>query len=74
MKPPWEEDFEPDDGILPLIPGKQVHATAKALLWRTEDGEEHWIPKSQIVAVEEAGLRLTNWLTYEKGLDKYDVS
>lgn len=74
MTPPWEEDFEPDNDMLPLIPGRKVHETVKAVLWKTEDDEEHWIPKSQIVDKEEAGLRLTNWFTYEKGLDRYDVS
>lgn len=32
MKPPREEDYEPDEDTLPLIPGRKVHETIKAVL------------------------------------------
>ena len=34
-----------------------VHATNKAYLFIDEDGEEYWIPKSQVVNIEYGGER-----------------
>lgn len=54
-----------------------LRETEKAILVRTEDGEEAWVPKSQILAEgttvssdpDEVGtLSIPRWLAEEKGL------
>lgn len=66
-------DEHHDDGIR-IENVRVVHATDKALLCEI-DGDETWIPKSQISAdseVSEAGdegtLIITEWIAEQKGL------
>lgn len=73
MKPPWEEDFDPVDDDLPVIPGRMVHETAKAVLWRTDDDEQHWIPKSQIKERKRDSLTVTRWFIEQSELEAYEV-
>ena len=54
---------------------KCIRETEKALLCVIE-GEEHWIPKSQILddsevyaGEHEGTLVITEWIAHEKGLD-----
>ena len=52
-----------------------MRSTDKAGLYKTADGDEHWIPFSQISddSVDRDGdtgtLRIPRWLADEKGLD-----
>lgn len=52
--------------------GEKVRETEKAILIRTKDDEEHWIPKSQIknsVTIgETVEMVIPEWLAEEKGI------
>lgn len=53
-----------------------LRETDKALLVRFEDGEEHWIPLSQIADSDDYSegdvngtISITEWIANEKGLE-----
>lgn len=58
-----------DDDAKGQLPYEKIkHVTAKAVLIATEDGEEIWVPKSQIVDADESCLTVTEWWANENGV------
>jgi len=71
-----DEETEPVEGTFYLI-----HATNKAYLMVDDNGEEYWIPKSQVISIsygrnvtikerpaQEVTIEIPRWLVEEKGL------
>lgn len=58
-----------------ILVEKIIRETEKAFLVRLEDGDEHWLPKSQIADAddyregdEDVELSVTEYIAREKGL------
>jgi len=50
--------------------GRLVHETDAAILI-IHDGEELWMPKSQIAEGDDEALMITAWIADQKGLDAW---
>lgn len=48
--------------------------TEKAVLWIRNNGEEVWLPRSQIVAQTETSLAITKWLADQRGWNHNNVN
>jgi len=52
--------------------GEMVKESEKAILIKTKDGKEHWIPKSQIKSKVTIGntveMKIPEWIADEKGI------
>lgn len=70
------DDYYADDTNGLIVQGKQKAGpngpveTAKAILWITLDGKEHWIPRTQIYAMEADCIHITDWLADKKEWDE----
>lgn len=58
------EDYEE---VSEIYVSELVQITSKAVLFLCEDGEEHWIPKSLIVELEEGTLIVASWFAEQEG-------
>lgn len=63
-------EAEADDGDVDIQYDRLKNVTKKAALF-VIDGDEQWLPFSQIVAHDEAAkqVTITAWIAREKGLD-----
>lgn len=66
MRPAFGDEKKPV-----AIPGALCRETEKAYLWTTDDGDDIWVPKSQVVEEKEDELLVTRWfmerLSEERG-------
>ena len=44
-------------------------STDKAILWVTLNGDEEWIPRSQIYSISDDCVHITDWLADQKSWD-----
>ncbi len=48
--------------------------TEKAILWIRENGEEVWLPRSQLLAHERTYIVINDWLAGQRGWTEYNVN